>query len=124
VPGVEIHAQVPETILAERRLARPDYALTVEQCLVIALGLLMSLTMPQGRRRNTRSLLGRFRRVHQQAAPCGARPRLKWYLCKRRKVTIGAVNFPNSELDFYLLRRIVRRFKMEDSRMARKHVLE
>ena len=46
LPGVEVHAQVIEHILAGRRLARPHYALAAEQCLVIALGLLMALTMP------------------------------------------------------------------------------
>jgi adenylate cyclase len=45
LPGVEVQAQVIENILAGRRLTRPDYALPAEQCLVIALGLLMALTM-------------------------------------------------------------------------------
>lgn len=45
LPGVEIQAQILEHILAGRRLTRPDYALAAEQCLVIALGLLMALTL-------------------------------------------------------------------------------
>lgn len=45
LPGVEIQAQVLENILAGRRLTRPDYALAVEQCLIIAFGLLMALTL-------------------------------------------------------------------------------
>ena len=45
LPGVEIQAQIIEHILAGRRLTRPDYALAAEQCLIIALGLLMALTM-------------------------------------------------------------------------------
>jgi adenylate cyclase len=45
LPGVEIQAQIIEHILAGRRLTRPDYALAAEQCLTIALGLLMALTM-------------------------------------------------------------------------------
>jgi adenylate cyclase len=45
LPGVEIHAQVIENILAGRRLTRPDYAVAAELCLVTALGLLMALTM-------------------------------------------------------------------------------
>jgi adenylate cyclase len=45
VPGVEIQAQIIENILAGRRLTRPDYALSAEQCLIVALGLLMALTM-------------------------------------------------------------------------------
>jgi adenylate cyclase len=47
LPGVEIQAQIIENILAGRRLARPDYALTAEQCLVVALGMLMAFTMPR-----------------------------------------------------------------------------
>ncbi|WP_036255366.1 CHASE2 domain-containing protein [Methylocapsa acidiphila] len=43
LPGVEIQAQVLEHILAGRRLARPDYALAVEELLVVALGLLIAL---------------------------------------------------------------------------------
>ncbi|MGH6836871.1 MAG: CHASE2 domain-containing protein [Methylocella sp.] len=45
LPGVEIQAQVIENILAGRRLTRPDYALTAEQCLIVALGLLMAFAM-------------------------------------------------------------------------------
>ncbi len=47
LPGVEIQAQIIENILAGRRLARPDYALAAEHCLVVAFGLLMALTMPR-----------------------------------------------------------------------------
>jgi adenylate cyclase len=45
VPGVEIQAQIIENILAGRGLTRPDYAMTAEQCLIVALGLSMALTM-------------------------------------------------------------------------------
>lgn len=43
LPGVEIQAQVLEHILSGRRLARPDYALAIEELLIVALGLLMAL---------------------------------------------------------------------------------
>jgi len=43
IPGVEIQAQVLEHILAGRRLTRPDYALAIEQLLIVMLGLLMAL---------------------------------------------------------------------------------
>ena len=45
--GVEIQAQIIEHILAGRELTRPDYAVTVEQLLVVGLGLLMALAMPR-----------------------------------------------------------------------------
>jgi adenylate cyclase len=47
VPGVEIQAQVIENILAERKLARPDYALPAEQSAIIALGLLLAFAIPR-----------------------------------------------------------------------------
>jgi adenylate cyclase len=46
VPGVEIHAQLLEHILAGRSLVRPDYALALEESIVIALGLLLAVALP------------------------------------------------------------------------------
>jgi adenylate cyclase len=42
IPGVEIHAQVLEHILAGRSLVRLDYALAIEETIVIVLGLLLA----------------------------------------------------------------------------------
>ncbi len=43
LPGVEIQAQVLEHILGGRRLTRPDYALAIEELVIVLLGLLMAL---------------------------------------------------------------------------------
>jgi adenylate cyclase len=47
LPGVELHAMTLEHILAGRRLARPDYALTFEQFAIVVFGLLLALIMPR-----------------------------------------------------------------------------
>jgi adenylate cyclase len=46
IPGVEIHAQVLEHILAGRSLVRPDYALAIEETIMIALALLLAAILP------------------------------------------------------------------------------
>ena len=45
VPGVEIIAQTIEHVLAGRVLTRPDYALAVEQFVILAIGLLLALVL-------------------------------------------------------------------------------
>jgi len=45
--GVEVHAQVIEHILAGRSLVRPDYALALEESIMIVLGLLLALILPR-----------------------------------------------------------------------------
>src|SRR6266516_7427950 len=47
VPGVEIHAQLLENILAGRSLVRPDYALAMEESVIIVLGLLLAVGLPR-----------------------------------------------------------------------------
>ncbi len=47
LPGVEIHAMTLEHILAGRSLTRLDYALAVEEFVIIALGLLLAFIMPR-----------------------------------------------------------------------------
>jgi adenylate cyclase len=47
IPGVEIHAQVIEHILAGRSLVRPDYAVAIEETIVIVLGLLLAAILPR-----------------------------------------------------------------------------
>jgi CHASE2 domain-containing sensor protein len=46
VPGVEIHEQAIENILAARYLTRPDYMLAIEEAIVIVIGLLLTPLMP------------------------------------------------------------------------------
>jgi len=46
-PGVEVHAQLLETILADRQLTRPHLALGIEVLAGLALGLLMILLVPR-----------------------------------------------------------------------------
>ena len=47
IPGVEIHAQALEHILAGRSLTRPDYALALELVIMLALGTAMSVVLPR-----------------------------------------------------------------------------
>jgi adenylate cyclase len=47
LPGVEVHAMALEHILAGRRLVRLDYALGIEQAVILILGLLLAFVMPR-----------------------------------------------------------------------------
>jgi adenylate cyclase len=47
VPGVEIHAQLLEHILAARSLTRPDYALALEEAVIVVLGILLAMILPR-----------------------------------------------------------------------------
>ena len=47
VPGVEVHAQLLEHILAGRSLVRPDYALAIEESIIIVLGILLAAILPR-----------------------------------------------------------------------------
>ncbi len=47
LPGFEVHAQAIEHILNGRSLTRPDYAVTVEQAIMIVLGLVIALIGPR-----------------------------------------------------------------------------
>ena len=47
IPGVEIHAQVIEQLLTKRFLTRPDYALALEQFIILALGIMLALLLPR-----------------------------------------------------------------------------
>jgi adenylate cyclase len=47
LPGVEVHAQVVEHILAGGHLTRPDYFLAAEEVLIVALGLLIAAVLPR-----------------------------------------------------------------------------
>ena len=47
IPGVEIHAQLIEHMLAGRSLVRPDYALAIEETIIIVLGILLAAILPR-----------------------------------------------------------------------------
>jgi len=47
IPGVDIHAQVIEQLLTGRFLTRPDYALALEQFVVLAFGLMLGWLLPR-----------------------------------------------------------------------------
>jgi len=47
LPGVELHAMALEHILAGRSLVRLDYALAIEQAVILLLGLLLAFVMPR-----------------------------------------------------------------------------
>lgn len=47
VPGVDIHAQVLEHLLTGRFLRRPDYAVALEEFVILALGIMLALVLPR-----------------------------------------------------------------------------
>jgi adenylate cyclase len=47
VPGIEIHAQILEQLLAGQFLTRPDYALALEEFVVLALGIMLAVFLPR-----------------------------------------------------------------------------
>src|SRR6266568_1897462 len=47
VPGIDIHAQVLEHLLTGRFLERPDYAVALEEFVILALGIMLALALPR-----------------------------------------------------------------------------
>ena len=47
VPGIDIHAQVLEHLLTGKFLERPDYALALEEFVIIVLGIMLALALPR-----------------------------------------------------------------------------
>jgi adenylate cyclase len=47
VPGIDIHAQVIETLLTGRFLERPDYALALEELALLAFGIMLAFVLPR-----------------------------------------------------------------------------
>jgi adenylate cyclase len=47
VPGIDIHAQLLEHLLTGKFLERPDYALALEEFLIVALGTMLALVLPR-----------------------------------------------------------------------------
>src|SRR6516225_729605 len=47
VPGIDIHAQVIETLLTGRFLERQDYALALEELVLLAFGIMLAFVLPR-----------------------------------------------------------------------------
>ena len=47
MPEVDIYAQVIEHLLTGQFMERPDYALALEEFVILALGLIMAFALPQ-----------------------------------------------------------------------------
>ena len=47
VPGIDIQAQIVEHLLTGKFLERPDYALAVEEFVILVLGLMLALALPR-----------------------------------------------------------------------------
>ena len=47
IPGIDIHAQLLEHLLTGKFLERPDYALALEQFLVVVLGIMLAFALPR-----------------------------------------------------------------------------
>ena len=47
VPGIDIHAQVLEHLLTGKFLERPDYALALEEFVILALGMMLAFALPR-----------------------------------------------------------------------------
>jgi len=56
IPGVEVHAQLIEHILAGRQLTRPDYATGAEMAVILLLGLALSFYLPRASARISSAL--------------------------------------------------------------------
>src|SRR5262249_43617227 len=47
VPGIDVHAQVLEHLLTGTFLERPDYAIAVEEFVILALGIMLAVVLPR-----------------------------------------------------------------------------
>ena len=47
VPGIDVHAQVLEHLLTGTFLERPDYALALEEFVILALGIMLAVVLPR-----------------------------------------------------------------------------
>lgn len=47
IPGIDIHAQVLEHLLTGRFLTRPDYALALEEFVILVFGILLAVLLPR-----------------------------------------------------------------------------
>src|SRR5262249_61351153 len=47
VPGIDVHAQVLEHLLTGTFLERPDYAIALEEFVILALGIMLAVVLPR-----------------------------------------------------------------------------
>src|SRR5215510_13719623 len=47
IPGIDIHVQLLEHLLTGKFLERPDYAVALEQFLILALGIMLAFALPR-----------------------------------------------------------------------------
>src|SRR5207342_2106061 len=47
VPGIDVHAQVLEHLLTGTFLERPDYAVALEEFVILALGIMLAVVLPR-----------------------------------------------------------------------------
>ena len=80
MPGVEIHAQLLETILSDAYLLRPSYAITVELVVLIAMSVLMTVMI---------SRVGAAWSLFAGVALVGALLAGSWYLYVEHGVLLG-----------------------------------
>ena len=55
VPGIDIHAQLLEHLLTGKFLERPDYALALEQFVILVLGIMLAFALPRVSAKSLRS---------------------------------------------------------------------
>jgi len=80
MPGVEIHAQLLETILSDAYLLRPSYAITVELVVLIAMSVLMTVMI---------SRVGAAWSLFAGSALVGTLLAGSWYLYVEHGVLLG-----------------------------------
>ena len=79
MPGVELHAQALENILARTSLERPSYAVGAEICLAILVGLIFIVLVP---------ILGAFPVAGLGSAIAAAMLGLAWYFFTQQRILI------------------------------------
>src|SRR5439155_14818462 len=47
IPGIDVHAQVLEHLLTGRFLERPDYAVALEEAVILLLGIMLAWALPR-----------------------------------------------------------------------------
>ncbi len=94
LPGVEVHAQLLETILFESALSRPDYAPGLELIAAVALGLAMIVLVPR---------LGPLWALALGAAAAAAMLGFSWRMYAEERVLIDPVYPAISSLGVYAI---------------------
>ena len=81
VPGVEMHMQLVETILAQAHLYRPNYILMIELAVVLGAGLLLIVLVP---------ILGAFWTLGLFVAVTSTLAGASWYMFSEHGVLLDA----------------------------------